>query len=183
MVQQRQKEVEAYLQILFSGLEDTLQGCDQEASQDTVQKLLESVQMKILKPDITREEDSKIIFRNVSFVLIGLESLLSKIHLSITTRRGLEDKKLSRSVSIISGVINAASILENLYPLANILSNLKNSILDEGVDFLIDLKIQNQVSDTIKTNITKSKPIFPIVTKLTKKTLPSPKDIVPGNIS
>lgn len=166
-------------------LEDSLDDSGKENIEDFIQNLVESVQMKILKPDINRKQESKMLFKSVSTVLIGLESLLSKVCLAITTKNAFINRNLNCSVSIISGIVNATSLLENLAPLSKVVTlkmeSFKKALLDEGVDLWIDQKIQCEVADAIRMAMEKAKRVSPIIiTNSRTKGLSSPKAFSPG---
>ena len=182
----RQKDTEFYITNLFSSLEESIEKSGNNAAEKFIKNMIESLQIRILKPDFSKSEDSKILFRSVSPILIGLESLLSKLHISFSKRTEFLTHKLEHSVSLMSGIVNATSFLENLIPLAKILiektETLKKSLLDEGVDLTVDLKLQSEFCDAIRKTFAQSKEIRPIQTKFAKKPLPSPKDSSPGKI-
>jgi hypothetical protein len=152
-------------------------------SEGFILNLVELVQMKILKPDISKNEESIFLFKQVSCVLIGLESLLSKIQISITEKSLFKSKQLNQCVSLISGIVNAATLLEDFVPLAKIVSQhlecFKKSLLDDGVVLWIDQKIQFEVADAIRMAIEKSKKT-PNIKSPVRRAIPSPKVRSPG---
>jgi hypothetical protein len=181
---QLQKDSEKYIQNVFLSLEESLDKSQKLSIDEFILNLIESVQIKILKPGISKKEESKAFFKQVSSVLIGLESLLSKIHASITEKKGLISKQMNQSVSIISGIINATTLLEDFAPLASAVSQhlegFKKSLLDEGVHLWIDPKIQFQVADAIRMAIEQSKKTPTIILKSPVRKVIASKALSPG---
>jgi hypothetical protein len=181
---QLQKDSEKYIQNVFSSLGESLDKSQKLSVEELILNLIESVQIKVLKPGISKKEESKAFFKQVSSVLMGLESLLSKIHASITEKKGFISKQVNQSVSIISGVISATTLLEDFAPLARAVSQhlegFKKSLLDEGVHLWIDPKTQFQVAEAIRMAIEQSKKTPTIILKTPSTKITSSKVLSPG---
>ena len=163
----REKGTEQYIANLFKDLEQSLDAPEESSDIDYTQRLLNSLQMKILKPDTIKNNDSKRRFKASTSILIKLESLLSKLQILISNRTKSKNakhsnvlKQLNVGVSIISGIMHASNTLEDLSFFCPVLpkrmESIRIALLDEGIDLTTDENIEHAVLEEIKGSLNNS---------------------------